>query len=328
MTDVTRILNAIEQGDEKATEELLPLVYEELRMLAAQKLSQEKPGQTLQATALVHEAYLRLVGVEDRHWQNSRHFFRVVAGAMQRILVDKAREKKSLKRGSGRQRVDLDEAITIDQNMTQATDLLAHAVNDSFLEESPLDSGMIRGQASISEGPGTVIGRYKLLEKIGEGGMAVVYGAEQQKPMHRQVALKIIKLGMDTQQVIARFEAERQALALMDHPHIAKVLDAGATDAGRPYFVMELVKGVSITEYCDKKKMSTPARLKLFIQVCDALQHAHQKGVIHRDVKPSNVMVTQREGIPVPKVIDFGIAKAINEQLTEQTIFTRYAHIK
>jgi serine/threonine protein kinase/Tol biopolymer transport system component/tetratricopeptide (TPR) repeat protein len=177
------------------------------------------------------------------------------------------------------------------------------------------------------EGPGTVIGRYKLLEKIGEGGMAVVYMAEQTEPIRRKVALKIIKLGMDTRQVIARFEAERQALALMDHPSIAKVLDAGATETGRPYFVMELVTGVSITEYCDQNNLSIKDRLALFVQVCQAVQHAHQKGIIHRDIKPSNVMVTHHEGRPVPKVIDFGIAKATNQRLTEKTLFTRYAHI-
>jgi serine/threonine protein kinase/Tol biopolymer transport system component/tetratricopeptide (TPR) repeat protein len=183
------------------------------------------------------------------------------------------------------------------------------------------------GELPIIEAPGTVIGRYKLLEKIGEGGMAVVYMAEQEQPIRRKVALKIIKLGMDTKQVIARFEAERQALALMDHPGIAKVLDAGATETGRPYFVMELVQGVSITEYCDKNNLSTKDRLALFVQVCNAVQHAHQKGIIHRDIKPSNVMVTHHDGRPVPKVIDFGIAKAVNQRLTEKTLFTRYAHI-
>jgi serine/threonine protein kinase/Tol biopolymer transport system component/predicted negative regulator of RcsB-dependent stress response len=180
---------------------------------------------------------------------------------------------------------------------------------------------------AVTEGPGTVIGRYKLLEKIGEGGMALVYMAEQEQPIRRKVALKIIKLGMDTRQVIARFEAERQALALMDHPSIAKVLDAGATETGRPYFVMELVTGVSITEYCDRNSLSTKDRLALFLQVCHAVQHAHQKGIIHRDIKPSNVMVTHHDGKPVPKVIDFGIAKATNQKLTEKTLFTRYAHI-
>ncbi len=177
------------------------------------------------------------------------------------------------------------------------------------------------------EQPGTIIDRYKLLEKIGEGGMAVVYMAEQEKPIRRKVALKIIKLGMDTKSVIARFEAERQALAMMDHPNIARVLDAGATETGRPYFVMELVTGVSITEYCDKNNLTTKERLALFIQVCNAVQHAHQKGIIHRDIKPTNVMVTRHEGAPVPKVIDFGIAKATKQRLTEKTLFTRYAHI-
>jgi len=205
--------------------------------------------------------------------------------------------------------------------------LHAHDEAGDFLETSPFGAGVGPADPPVAEGPGTVIGRYKLLEKIGEGGMAVVYMAEQTEPLCRKVALKIIKLGMDTRQVIARFEAERQALALMDHPSIAKVLDAGATETGRPYFVMELVTGVSITEYCDKNSLSTKERLALFLQVCQAVQHAHQKGIIHRDIKPSNVMVTHHDGKPVPKVIDFGIAKATNQKLTEKTLFTRYAHI-
>ncbi|MHC4518812.1 MAG: protein kinase domain-containing protein, partial [Planctomycetota bacterium] len=177
------------------------------------------------------------------------------------------------------------------------------------------------------EDVGAVVGRYKLLEKIGEGGMAVVYMAEQQEPIHRKVAFKIIKLGMDTRQVIARFEAERQALALLDHPNIARVFDGGAADTGRPYFVMELVCGVSITEYCDENRLDTRQRLELLAQVCRAVQHAHQKGIIHRDIKPSNVMVTMHDDRPVPKVIDFGVAKATNQRLTEKTLFTHYAHM-
>ncbi len=173
-------------------------------------------------------------------------------------------------------------------------------------------------------GTGTVIGRYKLLERIGEGGMAVVYMAEQEQPVRRKVAVKIIKPGMDTENVIARFEAERQALALMDHPHIAKIFDGGATETGRPYFVMELVRGVPITEYCDQNQLSTRERLDLFIQVCEAVQHAHQKGIIHRDLKPSNILVTLQDGKPMPKVIDFGIAKATQSRLTEKTLFTRF----
>ncbi|MBN2566243.1 MAG: protein kinase, partial [Candidatus Eisenbacteria bacterium] len=169
---------------------------------------------------------------------------------------------------------------------------------------------------------GTLIGSYKILQEIGEGGFGVVYLAEQEEPIRRRVALKIIKLGMDTRDVIARFEAERQALAMMDHPNIAKVHDAGATEAGRPYFVMELVKGVPITEYCDVNNLTTRERLELFMEVCRALQHAHQKGVIHRDVKPSNILVTLHDGKPVPKVIDFGIAKATKARLTEKTVFT------
>ncbi|MEA2707909.1 MAG: eukaryotic-like serine/threonine-protein kinase [Phycisphaerales bacterium] len=175
--------------------------------------------------------------------------------------------------------------------------------------------------------PGTVIGHYKLLEPIGEGGYGTVFMAEQTTPVHRKVALKIIKAGMDTRQVIARFEAERQALALMDHPNIAKVFDAGTTDSGRPYFVMELVKGIPITKYCDEHRLEPRQRLELFMQVCHAVQHAHQKGIIHRDIKPTNVLVAQYDGKPVPKVIDFGVAKATGQQLTERTMFTGFGDV-
>jgi serine/threonine protein kinase/tetratricopeptide (TPR) repeat protein len=179
----------------------------------------------------------------------------------------------------------------------------------------------------INERPGTVIGPYKLMEQIGEGGMGLVFVAEQQHPVRRKVALKVIKPGMDTRQVIARFEAERQALALMDHPNIAKVLDGGATDSGRPYFVMELVKGVLITEYCDQNQVPIRGRLELFSHVCEALQHAHQKGIIHRDIKPSNVLVASHDGKPVVRVIDFGVAKAIGRQLTDTTVYTQFAQL-
>ena len=177
------------------------------------------------------------------------------------------------------------------------------------------------------ERTGAMIGRYKLLQKIGEGGFGVVYMAEQVEPVQRKVALKIIKAGMDTKEVIARFEAERQAIALMDHPNIARALDAGATEAGRPYFVMELVHGIPITDYCDQSHLPTRERLQLFIKVCQAVQHAHQKGVIHRDLKPSNVLVTLHDGEPVPKVIDFGVAKALGQRLTEKTLFTAFHHL-
>jgi serine/threonine protein kinase/Tfp pilus assembly protein PilF len=176
----------------------------------------------------------------------------------------------------------------------------------------------------LAEKPGDRLGHYKLLQQIGEGGCGVVYMADQEEPVRRRVALKIIKLGMDTRNVIARFEAERQALAMMDHPNIAKVLDVGATDSGRPFFVMELVRGIKITEYCDQNNLSTRERLGLFIQVCHAIQHAHQKGVVHRDIKPSNILVTLHDGVPVPKVIDFGIAKATDQRLTDKTLFTQF----
>jgi len=184
--------------------------------------------------------------------------------------------------------------------------------------------GPAAADAAAGEHAGAQIGHYKLLEQIGEGGMGTVWMAEQREPVRRRVALKIIKLGMDTKQVVARFEAERQALALMDHPHIAKVLDAGATETGRPYFVMEYIRGVPILEYCDRERLDTQARLELFTGVCHAIQHAHQKGIIHRDIKPSNVLVTLHDGVPVPKVIDFGIAKATNSELTTKTLFTEH----
>jgi eukaryotic-like serine/threonine-protein kinase len=180
---------------------------------------------------------------------------------------------------------------------------------------------------SPAEGVGARIGPYKLLQEIGEGGMGVVFMAEQERPVRRRVALKVIKPGMDTGQVVARFEAERQALALMDHPNIARVLDAGTTDSGRPFFVMELVKGIPITEYCDAASLAPRERLELFIPACQAIQHAHQKGVIHRDIKPANILVTLVDGAPVPKVIDFGVAKAIEQRLTERTLFTQFGAI-
>ncbi len=173
------------------------------------------------------------------------------------------------------------------------------------------------------EAVGQTLGRYKLLERVGEGGYGVVYVAEQTVPVRRRVALKVIKLGMDTKAVVARFEAERQALAMMDHPNIAKVLDAGTTELGRPYFVMELVRGIRITEYCDQAQLTTRDRIDLFIKVCQAIQHAHQKGIIHRDLKPSNILVTLHDGVPVPKVIDFGIAKATEGRLTDNTVYTQ-----
>jgi serine/threonine protein kinase/tetratricopeptide (TPR) repeat protein len=223
----------------------------------------------------------------------------------------------------------LTEACGPDQQLrAKVEELLRHHEAGGILDKPPVANVDVTfDDMPLTEGPGTKIGRYKLLELIGEGGFGVVYMAEQREPIRRRVALKIIKLGMDTKQVIARFEAERQALAMMEHPNIAKVLDAGATETGRPYFVMELVKGIRITEYCDKNNLDTRQRLKLFIDVCKAVQHAHQKGIIHRDIKPSNVMITLHDGVPVPKIIDFGIAKATSQRLTEKTLFTRYAHM-
>lgn len=203
--------------------------------------------------------------------------------------------------------------------------LQSQADESQFLEAPVL--APTQASSPIREQAGSQIGRYKLLQRIGEGGFGVVYMAEQEKPIRRKVALKIIKPGMDTKEVVARFEAERQALALMDHPNIAKVLDGGSTESGRPYFVMELVKGVPLTSFCDENKLDTSKRLELFQTICKAIQHAHQKGVIHRDIKPSNVMVTLHDGEPVVKVIDFGVSKAISQQLTEKTMFTAYGQM-
>jgi len=185
------------------------------------------------------------------------------------------------------------------------------------MEDNPmLDKGAIQaGQERI--------GPYRLLEVLGEGGMGIVYLAQQEQPIRRRVALKLIKLGMDTKEVIARFETERQALAMMNHPNIASVLDAGATERGMPYFVMEHVAGIPIDDYCDRYRLSILERLELMVKVCEAVQHAHQKGIIHRDLKPSNVLVCMQDGQPIPKVIDFGIAKATNQRLTERTIYTQ-----
>ena len=199
-------------------------------------------------------------------------------------------------------------------NLPEADAQAAAAMKESSFEFKPEDFA--------DQQIGSRVGRYKLLQKIGEGGCGTVYLAEQEEPVRRQVALKVIKLGMDTKSVIARFEAERQALAMMDHPNIARVLDAGATEAGRPFFVMELVRGTRITEYCDEHHLDTTRRLGLFIQTCHAIQHAHQKGIIHRDIKPSNILVSLHDGVPVPKVIDFGIAKATGGRLTDNTLFT------
>jgi serine/threonine protein kinase/tetratricopeptide (TPR) repeat protein len=215
-----------------------------------------------------------------------------------------------------------------DQLLARVRRLLrAHAEAGSFMEAPAPIEDATPDEQPLREGPGTVIGPYKLLEQIGEGGFGVVFMAEQQEPLRRKVALKVVKPGMDTRQVVARFEAERQALALMDHPNIARVFDGGETASGRPYFVMELVRGFPITAFCDQNQLTPRRRLELFLSVCQAVQHAHQKGIIHRDLKPANILVTLHDGVPVVKVIDFGIAKALGQQLTDKTLFTNFAQL-
>jgi serine/threonine protein kinase len=223
----------------------------------------------------------------------------------------------------------LDRECAADDALRQQLDALlkAHDRASHLLDRPPVQE-TLGAAATPSETPDlvgtTIAGRYKLLEEIGEGGMGSVWVAEQLEPVHRKVALKLIKPGMDSRSVLARFEAERQALAVMDHPSIAKVLDGGLTEAGRPYFVMEYVKGVPITEYCDAVRLSVADRLNLFVQVCSAVQHAHQKGIIHRDLKPSNILVAPYDDKPVPKVIDFGLAKALHQRLTDRTLHTAH----
>ena len=231
-------------------------------------------------------------------------------GAARSVFLDRACD------GNSKLRQEIEELISAWEGVGDFLNRsAAAAVVDGIPPENAFD------------GPGTIIGRYRLLEQIGDGGMGVVFMAEQQVPMRRRVALKIIKPGMDTRQMLARFDAERHALALMNHPNIARALDAGVTDSGRPYFVMELVRGIPITDYCDQCNLDIPARLELFVHVCHAVQHAHQNGIIHRDIKPSNVLVTIQDGVGVPKVIDFGVAKATIGQLTDATSVTIFSHI-
>ena len=217
-----------------------------------------------------------------------------------------------------------------DTALREAVERLLQSQEDagSFLE-APFELTGAPTTATISTAEldamvGATIGPYKLREKLGEGGMGVVFVAEQKRPVRRKVAIKVVKPGLASKEVIARFEAERQALALMDHPNIAKVLDAGVTETGRPYFAMDLVQGLAITKYCDKRRLGIRARLELFGQVCRAVQHAHQKGIIHRDLKPSNVLVAEIDGVAVPKVIDFGVAKAVGQKLTDQSVYTQF----
>jgi serine/threonine protein kinase/tetratricopeptide (TPR) repeat protein len=235
---------------------------------------------------------------------------------------------KALEIGSPEERRSyLDAACRGDLRPQVEALLCASEKAGSFLECPLADLSETVDDPVVTERPGTVIGPYKLLEQIGEGGFGVVFMAEQSQPIRRKVALKVLKPGMDTRQVTARFEAERQALALMDHPNIAKVLDAGQTSSGRPYFVMDLVKGLPITDYCDQARLTPRERLELFLHVCQAVQHAHQKGIIHRDIKPWNVLVTLHDGTPEPKIIDFGIAKALGQQLTDKTVHTQFAQM-
>ena len=239
------------------------------------------------------------------------------------FLAALEREDRAVRETYLRETCGTDEAL---RRQVEAL-LSQHEQAGSFLDGPPADLSLTVEQPATEERPGMVVGPYKLLQQLGEGGMGTVFMAEQTHPVQRKVALKLIRPGMDSRQVLARFEAERQALALMDHPNIARVLDAGTTDRGRPYFVMELVKGVPITRYCDDHRLTCEDRLGLFVPVCRAIQHAHQKGIIHRDLKPSNVMVCLYDGRPVPKVIDFGVAKATGQRLTDKTLFTEFGSV-
>src|SRR5262245_33060877 len=287
----------------------------------------------LQATALVHES----PDAAGKHVRTMNKSAIPTPQEREAVLFSLAIEKPVAERAAFLQAVCGSDG-TLRQRLQSL--LAAHAQGGS-IEDTP-DTVKATARAEAAEGAGDeavgkTIGRYKLLEKVGEGGCGVVYVAEQTEPVRRRVALKVIKLGMDTKAVVARFEAERQALAMMDHPNIAKVLDAGTTEspvaagvlpaatlsAGRPYFVMELVRGIRITDYCDQNHLTTKDRLDLCIKVCHAIQHAHQKGIIHRDIKPSNILVTLHDGVPVPKVIDFGIAKATEGRLTDATVYTQ-----
>jgi RNA polymerase sigma factor (TIGR02999 family) len=317
-------------GNPHASAVLLPLVYEELRKLAAARMNAEREDHTLQATALVHEAYLRMVGAADLQWANRAHFFAAAAEAMRRILIEHARAQQGPRRGGNRRKLPID--------------VLDLAAADDPQQIMALDDAISRLEKEDAKAARVVRLRFYAGLSVEEVAVAmqisprtvkrnwsfenppspICFMAEQESPIRRRVALKIIKLGMDTKQVIARFEAERQALAVMEHPNIAKVFDAGTTETGRPYFVMELVRGMPITEYCDNQKLTTRQRVELFTQVCHAIQHAHQKGIIHRDIKPSNVLVTMHDDKPVPKVIDFGIVKAIAAPLTDKTLFTEF----
>ena len=247
-----------------------------------------------------------------------------------RDLLQRAADLPAAKRGAF-----LDDACAGDAALRAELKSLLAALEGAgeFLAapnaENEISDGTSRGRllGDTLRAVGTSIGPYRLIRNIGEGGMGVVYLAEQDRPIRRSVALKVIKPGMDSAAVINRFEAERQALAMMDHPNIARVLEAGTTTAGQPYFVMDLVEGEPVTLYCDSKRLTPRERLELFIPICQAIQHAHQKGIIHRDIKPTNVLITLREDKPVPKVIDFGVSKALNQNLTEQTLFTQLGSV-
>ena len=439
---VTELLRHWKQGDEKALDVLVPLVYKELRRLAHYHLQSERPDHTLQSTALVHEAYLRLLGGQPVELQNRAHFIAVASRLMRQILVDYARERRASKRDGGCRMafeyldalpvhgdvelLALDDALdelsrvderqgkivemkffgglsapeisqvlgisraTVDRDWATARvwlhrqmsrtdmttqpwehvkELLHHAmqlvpeqrarfldeacssdaalraevesllladegVRSSFLQSPPVADGLGadyankgRIDAACALEAGQVFAqRFQLVRKLGEGGMGQVWLAEQTSPVRRQVALKLIKAGMYDEAVVQRFQSERQSLAIMDHPAIAKVFDAGTTPQGQPYFVMEYVPGLPITEYCDQRKLSIRDRLGLFIQACEGVQHAHQKAIIHRDLKPANILVVEVDGKPVPRIIDFGLAKATIPQVTGESPLTQLGH--
>jgi RNA polymerase sigma factor (TIGR02999 family) len=302
--DVTAILEALSSGKEAAADELFAVVYEELRGIAGSFMAQERSDHTLQPTAVVHEAYMRLVGSSSLQWESRGHFFGTAAAAMRRILVDHARRKVASKRGGDRQRVELGDPEAPETRFEELLDL------DAALGRLAARDETMAKVVGTWEPASVVAGRFRILRRIGAGGMGEVYEAERtDESVEQRVAIKLVRPGLDAERIEELFLRERQILSRLDHPNIARFLDAGATAEGRPYFVMEHVEGRPIDRYCREKGLRVDDRLRLFCTVCDAVSYAHRNLVVHRDLKPSNILVTP-EGHP--KLLDFGVAKLVS----------------